>query len=67
MPRDPHFAPKCRELIEEHGLIDLFLTNTGERPMGQLYKPAPTPEDVTEKLSEFLEDLFDAFAALPEP
>lgn len=67
MPRDPRFGPKCRELIDEHGLIDLFQTDTGERPQGQLFKPAPTPEDVTEKLTEFLEDLFDAFAALPEP
>ena len=67
MPRDPRFGPKWRELIDEHGLIDLFQTDTGERPQGQLFKPAPTPEEVAEKLTAFLEDLFDAFSTLPEP
>lgn len=59
MAREHDFGPKCRELIDEHGLIDLFTTDNGEAPEGQLYKPPPTPEEVTEKLTGFLEDLFD--------
>jgi len=67
MPRDSRFGPMCHDLIHEHGLIDLFPTDTGERPMGQLYKPAPTPEEVAEKLTEFLGDLFEWFAEHGQP
>lgn len=66
MPRDANFGPACRRLIEEHGLVDLFTTNTGEAPEGQLYKPPPTPEEVTEKITAFLEDLFDFSSHLLE-
>jgi hypothetical protein len=67
MPRDPRFGPICRRLIEDHGILPLFDTDNGELPMGQLWKPKPTPEEVTETFTEFLEDLFEAAFELQEP
>ncbi len=70
MPPDNRFGPMCREQIAIHHLTDIFTTDSGEPPEGQLFKPALSEDEVTDRLSEFLEDLFErAFAlqATPNP
>ena len=64
MPNDPRFGPMCRRLIDDHDLLSILPVGESEAPEGQLWKPAQTPEEAREKLSEFLEALFEAAADL---